>query len=102
MKLGSTRGGRRRSAFRWWFEDRRTGRLVFGQAPNATLLLFVAASGARVLASAREPAGAAVRLVQVGALGVWAADELLRGVNPFRRAGGAAVLLAAPFRRMLE
>jgi hypothetical protein len=35
-----------------------------------------------------------LRLLSVVALLVWAADELIRGVNPFRRILGLVVLLA--------
>ena len=40
-------------AIRWLFEDRRTERLVVGQAPNLLMLAFVAASASR-LADSRK------------------------------------------------
>ena len=87
---------------RWPFEDRRTGRIVIGQSPNLLMLVFLAATASRLLEGRRGAAGAAIRGVQAGSLGLWALDEALRGVNPFRRFGGAAVIAAVPFRRMLK
>ena len=86
----------------WMFVDRRTGRLVIGQTPNAAMLVFIAACAARPLVSPRRLPGTTVRLAQGGSLFFWAADELLRGVNPFRRIGGAVVLCATPFRRLIR
>ena len=88
--------------FRWLFEDRRTGRIVVGQKPNLMMLVFLAATASRLAAGRRSPAGAAIRGAQAGSLLLWALDEVLRGVNPFRRIGGAALIAAVPFRRMLE
>lgn len=86
----------------WLFVSRRTGRVVIGQTPNAAMLLFIAASAARPFISPRRLPGTTVRLAQGGSLFIWAADELLRGVNPFRRIGGAVVLCATPFRRLIR
>lgn len=90
----------------WLLVDRDTGRIVIGQKPNALMLVFIAASAARLVrpsASSRQTvAGSTVRIAQAGALLLWALDEVLRGANPFRRFGGAAVLVAAPFRKMLR
>ena len=88
--------------FRWLFEDRRTGRIVIGQSPNLLMLVFLAASTSRLVEGRRGPAGTAIRAVQAGSLGLWALDEALRGVNLARRIGGAAVVAALPFRRMLK
>lgn len=83
-------------AFRWMFEDRRTGRIVIGQPPNAAILAFAGAMGAEQLLHPRGPAKAALRLAQAGSLAVWALDEMARGVNPWRRMLGAAALVAVP------
>lgn len=84
---------RLRSAFDWTFRDRRTGRIVVAQLPNPPLLVFIAASvSARVL-GLEGAAASVVRVAATGALLVWAVDEVLRGVNPFRRALGAVVAI---------
>ncbi len=79
-------------AFTWLFENRTTGRITIVQFPNAALGLFLAASALQRLL---DPSGAlrtGLRLLAAGALLWWALDELLRGVNPWRRLLGAAVL----------
>lgn len=86
----------------WLFADRRTGRIVIGQPPNLLMLVFLAATASRLAEGRRGAAGAAIRGVQAGSLGLWALDEALRGVNPARRIGGAALVVAVPFRRMLR
>ena len=83
-------------AFRWMFEDRGTGRIVIGQAPNAALLAFAGAMGAELFLHPVGPAKAALRLAQVASLSFWAVDEMARGVNPWRRLLGAAALAAVP------
>ena len=87
---------------RWLFEDRRTGRIVVGQSPNLLMLVFLAASASRLAAGRRGQAGGVIRAAQAGSLFLWALDEALRGVNPFRRFGGAAIVAAVPFRRMVK
>ena len=84
--------GRVHGAVRWLFEDRRTGRIVVGQNPNLLALLVVASCAARLVVPKADRAGPALRNLGTCALSLWALDELLRGVNPFRRIGGAAVL----------
>ncbi|WP_232628594.1 hypothetical protein [Methylobacterium sp. Leaf118] len=82
----------------WFFRDRRTGAIVIGQWPNAPLWIFAAASLAEVVLGAVAPGlppwlFAGLRLAALGALAYWAVDEMLRGVNPWRRVLGAAVLI---------
>ena len=86
----------------WLFEDRRTGRLVFGQTPNLLMLVFLAATASRLVERRHGSVGGAIRAAQAGSLFLWALDEALRGVNPFRRIGGAALVAAVPFRRMVR
>jgi hypothetical protein len=82
---------RLRSGLGWLLRDRRTGRVVVAQAPNAPAWVYVAS----LLARRVVPDGAVTAVTAVGtvALVVWALDELVRGVNPFRRLLGAGVLL---------
>jgi hypothetical protein len=83
-----------RGVFRWVFENRRTGRITIAQWPNVELGLFIVlAVVLRVLHSSGS-AHTALRVLADVALIAWSADEVVRGVNPFRRALGAAFLVA--------
>jgi hypothetical protein len=84
-------------AFDWFFRDRRTGRIVVGQWPNLPLWLFGVAAGAALLA-AGSTVGFWSDLSARAFLFWWAADELLRGVNPWRRCLGGAVLIGLAVR----
>lgn len=76
----------------WLFRDRGTGRITVVQPPNLTLVAFLGAVVVRRVAQPEGAAGAAVDGVAGVALAVWAVDEIVRGVNPWRRILGAAVL----------
>lgn len=76
----------------WWFRSRETGAITIAQPPNPPLLVFFAATLVRVLLSPAGTAGTVLRITSTGALAVWALDEVARGVNPFRRVLGGAVL----------
>jgi hypothetical protein len=75
----------------WLFRDRTTGRLVVAQWPNISLGIFLVASVVRRLADPEGTARAVLVVVAVGALLWWAGDEVVRGVNPWRRILGAVV-----------
>lgn len=71
----------------WLFRDRTTGRIVVAQWPNLSLGIFlVARIGDRLLG----PSGP-LDAVGTVALLWWAGDEVLRGVNPWRRILGVVV-----------
>ncbi|HEY4267769.1 MAG TPA: hypothetical protein VGM94_06215 [Galbitalea sp.] len=78
----------------WMFRSRKTGKITIGRPANRSQKLFQASTVVGVLlpkqTQAREIAGE----VAVLSLAWWAADELLRGVNPFRRISGAVTLVA--------
>lgn len=76
----------------WCFRSRATGRITIGQWPNLPLIVFAAAWAAGRVFHPDGTAGSLVRLVAVVSLAAWALDELVRGVNPWRRFLGAAVL----------
>jgi hypothetical protein len=78
----------------WLLCNRRTGRITVVQWPNLPLYAFLAAEVALRFVRSGDPAAHALRVVAVAALLLWAADEIARGVNPFRRMLGAAVALA--------
>ena len=76
----------------WFFRSRQTGAITIAQAPN--LVLWIVIAGA-VLQWAWHPPGrpgVALEIIVKGGLFVWAADEVFRGVNPWRRCLGVAVL----------
>lgn len=78
----------------WIFVNRRTGGITVAQWPNVALSVFIALSIARRLNIAKGTPQTSLRLISVVAILVWAAGELIQGVNPFRRILGLAVLLA--------
>ena len=94
-----SRASRRASG--WLFRDRRTGRIVVAQPPNAPLLVFLGATAVRVLVHPHGAVGTVVSAVGTVALAWWSVDEVLRGVNPFRRVLGAVVLAGVVVRLFL-
>jgi len=76
----------------WLFRNHITGKYTVAQVPNAPLVLFV---GFRIAQAFVSPDGTphdVLRWLAIVALAWWGVDELVRGVNPFRRILGAAVL----------
>lgn len=84
----------------WFWRDRHSGRIVIAQWPNVWLWIFAVASFVERYASTAGPVGIGIRVVATASLVVWAGDEVLRGVNPWRRCLGAAVLLGLTSRLM--
>jgi hypothetical protein len=83
-----------RRLVRWMFLNRRTGHLTVAQWPNIALSVFIVLS---IALHVFRPMGGIETLARVlvdVALFVWAIDELLRGVNPFRRILGVVVIIA--------
>jgi hypothetical protein len=76
----------------WLFRDRHTGRITIGQFPNIPLWIFLAATALQWLFDPTGNLHTAIRLMATVGLLWWALDEILRGVNPWRRFLGAAVL----------
>jgi hypothetical protein len=81
-------------AFDWMFRDRETGKVVIMQVPNLPLFLFIFAAAVRRFAHPHGTVGTIVSVIAAVSLLWWAADEVLRGVNPFRRILGALVGIA--------
>lgn len=77
----------------WMFRDRTTGAITVAQWPNLPLWLFLVFTAAGWLASGTEPVAAWLGIAADLALGWWAVDELVRGVNPWRRLLGLATLI---------
>jgi hypothetical protein len=83
-----------RRLVRWVFLNRRTGHLTVVQWPNIPLSVFIVASAALDAFRPKGGVESFARVLADVALFVWATDELLRGVNPFRRALGLGVIIA--------
>jgi hypothetical protein len=81
------------SALGWIFRDRKTGRIVIAQFPNLPLDVWIAASLARRVLRPSGHWNTFLFVVAAAALLVWAGDEIVRGVNPWRRVLGAAVVV---------
>lgn len=78
----------------WLFRDRNTGRITIAQFPNAALWLFLVATVLQLLLDPTGNLRTGLRLLAAAGLIWWAVDELLRGVNPWRRLLGGVVLAA--------
>ena len=74
----------------WFFLDRRSGRIVVAHAPNLALWLWIATAVSRRLVEAGSLVHELLGWAGAAALGWWAIDELVRGVNPWRRLLGLA------------
>ncbi|GJD70326.1 hypothetical protein MMMDOFMJ_3272 [Methylobacterium gnaphalii] len=82
----------------WFFRDRATGAIVIAQWPNLPLWIFASAAGLAWIVEASAIAvpawlSASLQVVAIASLAWWAVDEVLRGVNPWRRCLGGAVLM---------
>jgi hypothetical protein len=80
----------RRSLVDWFFRDRGTGAITIAQPPNPALWLFLATIVLRWLVPEGGTAQAVVAWIGLAALAWWAVDEVVRGVNPWRRVLGVA------------
>lgn len=75
----------------WLFRNRETGAITIAQTPNLVLWIVIVSGIVLWIWPAAGKASVALTLVFKGGLLVWAADEIVRGVNPWRRCLGAAV-----------
>ena len=76
----------------WMFRSRKTGRITLAQLPNWQLVVWLLASAVMWLGHPQGRARDVLVVLASAALALWAGDEVLRGVNPFRRILGVAVL----------
>jgi hypothetical protein len=89
-----SRPGVVRRIVRWMFLNRRTGAMTVIQWPNISLSVYIGLSVAQRLSHALGTNASVLKALADVALIVWGVDELIRGVNPFRRILGSVVLLA--------
>ena len=83
MRIGS---------FRWWFENRQTGELTIAQFPNWPLWAIAISWIVRRTVETGSTIDDIADRAETVLWFYWAADELLRGVNPWRRLLGALVI----------
>jgi predicted neutral ceramidase superfamily lipid hydrolase len=76
----------------WLFRNRQTGEITIAQMPNAPLIVFLAAAAVRLLFHPSGMLGTVVGAIATLALIGWSGDEIVRGVNPWRRMLGGGVL----------
>jgi hypothetical protein len=84
------------SWFDWAFRNRQTGQVTIAQFPNIALWVFFATAVLRRVVRSGTPHTLFV-WVGLASLGWWALDEVLRGVNPWRRLlglGGCVLVVA--------
>ena len=84
----------------WLFRDRRDGGITIAQVPNVPLAAFLVAVVVRWTLHPSGTVGTVVAVLALAALVVWAVDEIVRGVNPWRRILGGGVLAYAVFRAL--
>lgn len=76
----------------WLFQNRETGAITIAQMPNLLLWVVIAASALDWILPFDARRHVALEIIIKGGLCLWALDEVLRGVNPWRRCLGLAVL----------
>ena len=74
----------------WFFRNRETGMITVAQAPNIVLWIVIGAAMIRWIWPLGV-VGMALNVVVTGGLLIWAADEIIRGVNRWRRCLGTVV-----------
>ena len=77
----------------WCFRNRETGAITVAQTPNLALSVFLVAAAILWLIHPNGTLSTVAKVVATGSLIVWALDEVVRGVNPWRRFLGVAVLI---------
>lgn len=80
-----------RRSLNWFFRNRETGAITVAQWPNLALWVVIATGVLLWIWPSSGRASIVLTVFFKGALIVWAADEIVRGVNPWRRCLGAAV-----------
>ncbi|MFB6448529.1 hypothetical protein [Bradyrhizobium tunisiense] len=82
-----------RRLFDWLFRNRETGAITIAQWPNLVLWTVIFAAVLLWIWPSAGKASLGLTIIVKGGLIIWAADEIIRGVNPWRRCLGAAVIV---------
>ena len=77
----------------WCFRNRETGAITVAQTPNLALSVFLVSTAILWLGRPNGGILTVAKVVATGSLIVWSLDELVRGVNPWRRLLGIVVLI---------
>ena len=77
----------------WFFRSRDTGAITIAQWPNLVLWTVIVAGLLLWIWPSQGSASVVLTMVVKGGLVIWGADEIIRGVNPWRRCLGAAVVV---------
>jgi len=77
----------------WFFRNRETGAITIVQWPNLVLWIVIATGILVWMGPSDGKLTPALAAVFKGGLLVWAADEIVRGVNPWRRCLEASVAI---------
>jgi len=77
----------------WLFRNRMTGEITIAQMPNPALWIVLVGSFLSWIWRPPGQTGLQLDCLVKASLFVWGVDESLRGVNPWRRCLGAAVLI---------
>lgn len=80
-----------RRILRWFFRNRETGAITIAQAPNLVLWIVIVAGVLLMIWPSAGRMSTILMVIFKGGLIVWAVDEIVRGINPWRRCLGAAV-----------
>ena len=76
----------------WAFRNRETGEITIGQPPNTYAKVAGGLWLARKVWRGKGTLAQVLMVAETGALALLGADELVRGVNPWRRFIGATTL----------
>ncbi|MGJ5177188.1 hypothetical protein ACQR16_00860 [Bradyrhizobium oligotrophicum] len=77
----------------WFFRNRQTGEITIAQMPNPALWIVLVGCLVGWVWHPQGQDGVQLDCLVKASLFVFAVDEILRGVNPWRRCLGAAVLI---------
>lgn len=77
----------------WLFINRETQNYTFGQKPNVSLIAFIISKAVELIVE-NESVTQIAAWASAGFILWWGADEIIRGVNPWRKILGSVVLFA--------
>lgn len=77
----------------WLLRNRVTGRRTVRQVPNVRLVVALGTLALRLVLSRAGTPDVVLAVVGHATLAWWAVDEVVQGVNPFRRLLGLGVLV---------
>ncbi|MGL9619937.1 hypothetical protein QRQ56_18140 [Bradyrhizobium sp. U531] len=82
-----------RQVLQWFFRNRETGVITIAQWPNLLLWIVISAGLLLWIWPNTSKISVGLTIIVKGGLIIWGADEIIRGVNPWRRCLGAAVIV---------